>query len=362
MAINWMDNFNIYGTDANRNLRLLDGVYAETVRSALVVDPDPTAGGGMVMQKFGGGAGGDLRKVLQTARTTVGVLARFWISNLPIAPGAGECPTYFSLRDVNNVPHIELTLDPSGNLIVNRVDGAVRVQIGITPNPVLTPNAWKHIEMKTFLDVAVGTVEVRVEGITVINVGPLRTTNNAGGAIASCQQVAQTSCQDGAGPALYMKDYIIWDSTTGFNNNFMGSCQVMKLIPDADVALNWTPSAGPTGYNLINEVTPDDDGSYIAAPAPGIPAAYKCSLTDLPVTVTSVRGIMAVNRSRKTDAGDGQLQVGAISGASTGLGSNRPITTAYTYYWDLFDADPNGGAAWTRVSVNAMNLQLNRTV
>lgn len=362
MAINWMDNFNIYGIDAGRNARLLDGVYAETVRSVLSVDPDPTAGGGMVMQKFGGGTGGDLRKVLNTPRTTVGALARFWFTTLPISPGITECPTMFSFRDVNNVTHVNVTIDPSGNIVVNRIDGAATVQIGITPNPVLTPNAWKHVETKAFIDPANGTVEVRVEGVTVINIGPMRTTNNAGGTINSCQQVAQQSCQDGAGPSMYMKDYIIWDNTTGFNNSFMGSCQVLKIIPDADVALNWTPSSGPTGYNLINEVTPDDDGSYISAAAPGIPAAYKCSLTDLPVNVTSVRGVMAVNRSRKVDGGDGNLQVGAISGASTGLGSNRPISTAYTYYYDVFDTDPATAGAWTRVAVNAMNLQINRTI
>jgi hypothetical protein len=474
MAINWMDNFNIYGTDAGRNARLLDGIYAETTRSALVVDPDPNAGGGMVMQKFGGGLGGDLRKVLLNARTTVGALGRFWFTNLPTAPGIAECPTLFSFRDLNNVTHVNVTIDPVGNIVVNRIDGAATVQIGITPNPVLTANAWKHVEAKAFIDPANGTVEVRVEGVTIINIGPLRTTNNAGGTVNSCQQIAQQSCQDGAGPTMYMKDYIIWDNTTAFNNNFMGSCQVLKTIPDADVALNWAPTpADGIGFDKINEVTPDDDTRYIAAAAPlptpangalsatasgalgattyyvrstwvnatgetlpapenslavlannvlnvaapptppfgatgwnvyvstaagtetkqnggvpiGIaaawvepntglvagaalpgantttfPAAYKCSISDLPITVTSVRGIMPIHRSRKTDGGDGNMQLGVISAAATGLGSNRPITTAYTYWYDIFDADPNGAAAWTRISFNAINLQLNRTV
>lgn len=362
MAINWMDNFNIYGTDAGRAARMLNGVYADTLRSDLQVDPDPTAGGGQVLRKFGGGLGGDFRKVLPVARTTIGALGRFWFTTLPVGAGDTECPTMFSFRDTNNLAHIQVTLDPSGNIVVNRLDGGVQVQIGITPTPVLIANAWKHVEAKVFLSATVGTVEIRVEGITVLTVGPTRTTNNAGGAILSCQNVAQQSCQDGSGPVMYMKDYIIWDSTTGFNNDFMGACQVFKIIPDADVALNWTPSAGATGFNLINEVTPDDDGSYISAPAPGIPAAYKCSLSDLPVTVTSVRGVMPIHRSRKTDGGDGNIQIGAISGVSTGLGADRPITTAYTYWWDIFDVDPATAAAWSRVSVNVMNLQINRTL
>jgi hypothetical protein len=253
---------------------------------------------------------------------------------------------------------------------------------------------------------------------------------------------------------------------------------VLKIVPDADVALNWSAVPGPAGYNMINQVTPQDDVNFIQAsavlnnptangalsataggalgattyfvkityvnstgetlpgpetnlavgannvlnvaapPAPpagatgwnvyvsntagggsgaetkqnggvpiaigaawvepttglvagaavpganttAIPAAYKCSLQDLPATVTSVRGVMPIHRSRKTDGGDGNLQQALISGASTGLGSNRPITTAYTYWWDIYDADPNGAIAWTRLAVNALNLQLNRTL
>lgn len=361
MAINWMDNFNIYGTDAGNAARMLNGVYADTGRTDLPADPDVTATG-RVARKFGGGLGGDLRKVLPVARTTVGAAARFWLSNLPGVVGVGSCPTFFSFRDQNNVAHVRISLDPSGNIIAYRNDAAGEVQIGITATPVLVANAWKHMEAKVLIDAAAGTVEVRVEGITVLNLAGIRTSSNVGGAIASCLNVAQQSCQTGGACDLFIKDYIIWDNTTGFNNNFMGSCQVYKIIPDADVALNWTPSAGGTGFNLINEVTPDDDGSYISAPAPGIPAAYKCSLSDLPVTVTSVRGVMPIHRSRKTDGGDGNIQIGAISGASTGLGVDRPITTAYTYWWDIFDVDPATAAAWSRVSVNAMNLQINRTL
>ena len=66
MAINWMDNFNIYGTDAGNAARMLNGVYAETVRVNLIADPDPTATG-LVVQKYSGGLGGDFRKVLPVA-------------------------------------------------------------------------------------------------------------------------------------------------------------------------------------------------------------------------------------------------------------------------------------------------------
>lgn len=475
MAINWMDNFNIYGTDAGRAARLLNGVYAETTRADLQNDPDPTApAGSQVMRKYGGGLGGDLRWVMPTPRITFGALARFWFTNLPVAVGDGECPTMFSFRDTNNLIHVQITIDPSGNIIANRQDNGAKTQLGITATPVLTANAWKHVEAAVTLDNVAGTVQVWVEGIRVLNISGVKTTSGQTGALTTCQQVAQQSCQDGAGPTMYMKDYIIWDNQGTFNNSQMGSCQVLKIVPDADVALNWSAIPGPAGYNMINQATPQDDVNFIQASAvlnnptangalsataggalgattyfvkitfvnstgetlagpetslavaannvlnvaappsppagatgwnvyvstatgtetkqnggvpipianawvepttglvagaalPGanttaIPAAYKSSLQDLPATVTSVRGVMPIHRSRKTDGGDGNIQQGLISGGSTGLGANRPITTAYTYWWDVYDADPNGSIAWSRVAVNALNYQLNRTL
>ena len=357
MATNWMDNFNIYGTDANRVARMLNGVYAEATVVDLLVDPDPTAGGGRVAF-LGGNANSVLRKVLPTARTTIGVANRVWLSAIPAASNKGH--VLVALRDVNNVQHGFLTVDASGNLLYYRSDSGGDVLLGSTATPVIIANAWKHIETKVVLDAAAGTVEVRVEGVTVLTVAATRTTTNTAGAVASCMSVALRNT-DYLGPLQYHKDLIIWDNTTGFNNDFMGLCQVLEIIPNADVSLNWAPSAGLTGFNLINEITPDDDASYISAPTPA-PAPYVCSLSDLPVSVTSVRSVMPIHRSRKTDSGTGNIQIGAISGATTGLGTDRPITTAYTYWWDIFDADPNIAAAWTRLSVNAMNLQINRTL
>lgn len=470
--LQWIDDFTMYGTDAGNAARMLNGPYAETTRSDLQADPDPTAGGKMVLRKFGGGLGGDQRRVLSAAQTTIGLAGRFWLPNLPTATGVGECPTFASFRDQNNVSHVRFSLNSAGNLVAYRSDNGGDVQIGITANPVVIANAWRHMEFKVVLDPAAGSIEARLEGQQVLFVNGIRTTSNVAGAIATCLQVAQSSAQDVAAPSLYMKDYIVWDGTGAQNNTFLGSCAVYRLDPAADVSLNWNPSAGGTGFNLINEGTPDDDGTYItafgilstpvngalsatvagalgaatyyvrstwvnatgetlgapetslavaannvlnvaapASPPPGatgwnvyvstatgtetkqnaapigiaaawvepttgliagaalpganttaLPAPYICSLTQLPPSITSVKGVMPVHRSRKTDGGDGNIQAGLVSAASTGLGASRPITTAYTYWADILELDPNGNIAWTKTSVNNAKLQLNRTV
>lgn len=359
MAILWMDNFNIYGTDSGATARLLNGVYAENNSSVLSDDPDPTATGKVICLPPSYGGGGNythLRKVLPASKSTVGQALRMWLAALPSAADITPAPITF--KDASNNFLACLCVTNTGRLEV-RQGGIYGTVLAASTNPVVTANAWYHLEMKYVASATVGSIEVRVEGVTVLQATNINTT---------ATQVAQVELANdpsgsSVGVSMYVKDFIIWDSTTDFNNDFMGSCQVLKSVPDADVALNWTPNpADGIGYDKINETTPDDDTRYIGAPYPGIPAPYKCSFTDLPVTVTSVRGVMTIHRSRKSDGGDGNLQVGLISGANTGLGADRAITTAYTYWWDIFDADPNGAIAWTRSAVNALNMQINRTL
>jgi hypothetical protein len=254
-----------------------------------------------------------------------------------------------------------VTVNPSGYIEVYRTDITGEVLIVQTSSPVVVANAWRHIEIKLVLDVAAGSIEIRLEGSPVLTVSGIRTTSNVVAAVASCSSVAMQYSLSGSGSGtLYVKDYIIWDGTGALNNNFLGSCQVYKIIPDGDAALGWTPSSGAVGYSLINHTTPPDDTAYISAPFP-LPSPSIFTMSDLPVNVTSVKGVMILNRSRKTDGGDGQLKASIISGANTGAGADRPLTTAYTYWTDMFDQDP-GAISWTKALVNAVKLKLDRTV
>jgi hypothetical protein len=77
--------------------------------------------------------------------------------------------------------------------------------------------------------------------------------------------------------------------------------------------------------------------------------------------VTSVRGIISVVRARKIDGGDANLQVGLVSGAGVDQGADRPVTTSFTYYYDVSELNPVSAAPWTPVQVDAMAGRVDRT-
>jgi hypothetical protein len=145
---------------------------------------------------------------------------------------------------------------------------------------------------------------------------------------------------------VYWKDIVVWDGTGTYNNNFMGTCSVLDIDVDSDVVLGWTPNAGGVGWSILDNNPPTDDAAYIGAAAAALTNTF--GLANLPADVTSVRGGVIINRSRKIDGGDGNVQLGLISGAATGLGADRPITVAYTYWKDVWEVDPNTGCPFTR--------------
>lgn len=467
MATQWMDDFQGFGTDGNRVTRMSDGPYGVVNRIDLVADPDPTAGGTYVCKIFGGGTGGELRRILNGAQTVVGAAGRFWINTLPTSTGFPECPRFLQFKDVSALIHIEVTINPSGFIEVYRQDTGSSILLGAATTTLPT-NGWNHIEAKVvFNNATSGSVQVRVNGLQYINLTGIRTTNNSASATPTCQMVCQAGQQDSSGPIVYLKDYIVWDNTTAVNNDFFGSCQVYRLRPASDVARNWNTTIGAapiqapivgsttggtlaagtyyyvvtaimtgpgesiasneqlvvntgttssntiswtaptgmtitgykvyrgtsagaesvfyspgnvltftdtgaastagtpptdtgTGWNKINEVTPDEDVTFITAPTPA-PAAYQALLTQLPSNVTTVRSVMTIHRSKKTDGGDASVQASLVSGANTGSGTSRPITTAYSYWWDIFEQDPSG-VNWSKTLVNALKLKLDRTV
>lgn len=122
-------------------------------------------------------------------------------------------------------------------------------------------------------------------------------------------------------------------------------------VPTGGARMAWTAATLNEGQN---------DFSYMDAGST-LPAAAVVSLEDLPPWVTAIRAVMPLIRLQKSDGGTATVQDAMISGASSALGSDRTITTAFTYYWDVIEHDPATGALWTPAAFNAANAQVNRT-
>lgn len=363
MSLLHADNFNYYGvggTTSDTTLRnnMLDGVYAELgANTAPAVDPDGITSDSCLRLSTGNNTG-FIRWVLPAAQATVGMAQRLWLETIPAV--------------TNTEPRIEWR-NASNGLIgyiwVNTVggiswknggaDGSASTADASTTGPVLTASGWYHIEAKLVCSTGgSGTLEVRVEGVTVLSVTGITTSD------ATCAQVRPRNWTNGAQNAVtaYLKDFVVWDGAGSQNNDFLGSVIVYELFTTADTTFGtgWT-STGANAYGVLDNNPPNDGVDYISADSTP-PAAAVFAMSNLPADVSSVKGLITRVRAAKSDGGDGQLQVSLRSSGVDDAGTDRAITVAQTYWSDVSELDPNTAAAWTPGAVDAASLVIDRTL
>lgn len=368
MAIIWADfpsgQHGLYGSD---NSFMLNGIWADFFNDtgsggqmALTSDPDPNiASAGYVLVVEGGdfaGPTGNYARIVNPAgaQTTSGMGFRLWPSGLPSsASEAGGAKWWFATS--SNVVVAYCLVMPDGSIAAYNSSNTLLGQ----SEPCVTANAYTHIETKVLRDASAGTLEVRVNGVAKLELDTLALGAND---IGMVRIGADSNVNSGGSDKVnYYKDFVYWDGTGSEGNDFQGSVAVRDLYTDADISLNWTPSTGSTGWDLIDEIPPVDT-DYIQAGDPA-PDPAKFSVTNLPDDVTSVRALLPIVRAVKTDGGDCNIQVGITpNDTNWDDGADRPITTAYTYWWDVSHLSPATAAPWTPAEVNAAYVRADRTL
>lgn len=365
MAIQWADDFTRYGTGSSSRLRMLEGLPYASIeegpagKGTVTADPDPNIVGGRAMKIEGGAAGlitGMFRLALPTpvAAETIGICWRGWLEELPL--NSPSRPTLFSLLDNGPTHIIRVIVNANGSISVFGLVGGVQTEVFGTLTPIVTPSAWNHYELVH--DNATGSGTLYINGVsratwTGVDTGRTITLINA-----SANQSLPSNASD-----YWIKDLVVWDGTGSENNSVMGTVIVRRIVPDGDVSLgDWTPSTGTTGFNLLNGTAPDDTTFLSAADTPMPSDVMQFTMTNLPPDITSVRGLVPVIRVRKIDGGDATIQAGVSpNGTDWDDGADRPTTTAFTYYFDVSELNPDTGTAWTPATVDSSETRIDRT-
>lgn len=353
MSVQWADNFGRYGTGGASNTAMRDGLPYNNWESTCVADPDPLAPTERCCQIQNGLSNNPLvnsRIALPSPYTgVVGLAARYWLTSLNGGNGR-RCIATFT--DNSITPYAACIVEANGAVsLVEGIDGA---EIASTVAPVISTNSWNHFE--TTYDAASGDMEVRLNGVTI-----LTGTAAASGGTVFFAMPAERLGTGGPVGALYVKDLVLWDGSGTRNNDFMGTVICRRFKPNADVTLGgWTLSTGASGFALLAKDAVDDTTYAIADDTP--PAPMQFGMENLPPDVTSVRAVIPVIRARKIDGGDANLQTALISAGDFDNGADRPITTAFTYYYDVSELSPDTAAPWTPVEFDAMTTQVDRTV
>lgn len=355
MALLWCDGFDHYGVVGN----LTEGPYAERGPMVGLSTLNPRTGTHSIRIADGTTTATMLRRVLGGTKTTVGIAAAFYYEALPTL---NQVQKIFDFRDAANAVQVTIGLQTTGIIDVYRgtLTGTL---LGDSGTPVVTAETQQHIEALVFFSQTIGTVEVRVNGVTVVSLSGLDTVSSG---LVECSQVSIGGdiSASGVGAQIhYIDDLFCYDDTGSFNNTFIGDRRVLTLFPNANtIQADWTPVGAATGYECIDEANPDGDTTYITASVPGSPAPIsEFGIENLPAGISAISAVVVVEFARKTEAGDANTQWSIISGASETAGADKPMTEIYTYRQDVFETDPASAAPFTPSEVDALQIKVERT-
>jgi hypothetical protein len=217
---------------------------------------------------------------------------------------------------------------------------------------------WYFIEWKVLLHESAGTCEVRVNNVLVLTYsGRTQAQVPVAGGYGEIPRPARIFHVQGVtNTQWYMDDLYLLDGTGAAPvNNFLGDCRVEYLKPRAAGAhQEWPIVVGSSGSHWLavrDDATPDEDGSYVEANAPGLTDTNLYQPTGLPPG-QPIFGAQLSLYARKTEVGPRTIApvVNTVTGPSVG-----PSFESYQYYTTPYGTNPATGSAWTVASINAID-------
>jgi hypothetical protein len=372
----WVDEFGSYSVQSEDNTKELmeDSIYSQVGSDSndatsndivLVDDPDPLADASSVALAFSSPFGSVSSTYYPKVNVPfsvgeipfVGVQFKIFVDGISGTDGKGW---HCTIRNVANERIFGFYIRPTGALAF--YDDTATVQFN-SPTPLITNDSWHLVEFTatrtgTSLNTLPGAVDLimKINNVEIFNDTIVMDSVVDDFAMLSWHISRHTA---GGGGKTYIKDFILYDDTGSYNTDFLGPVYIMRRTVNSDADLQWTPSTGSTGYNLLNEAGPSD-ATYIGASST-LPLPSYFGLEDLPADAVSVRAIMLYGRMRKEDAGSGTVRMSLKDGATPTNGNDREITTAFRYWSDVLEVNANTATAWTPTEFNSATFKIDRT-
>ena len=225
--------------------------------------------------------------------------------------------------------------------------------LGTTTSPI-SYQSWVFIEIGITISPTIGTVIIKFDGTTVLNLSGLNT-----GSVAINSIKATLNGLDFTDRAGYwLDDVYICDGQGATNNTFLGDIRVDSYAPVSDgVHQDWTRSAGSNTWSLVDE-NPPSATDLVSGTAVGQKVTTKVSASD---TGRQILGVVVSNISNETE-GSGRRKVRplAVMGGSTVNGTEHTLLTTYLRCPQVLEKAPDG-TDWTYTKLNNSEFGLEVT-
>jgi hypothetical protein len=237
---------------------------------------------------------------------------------------------------------------------VNTVLGTLRIT---TAAGLLNAGIYSYIEVRWFLHDTLGELEIYHNGVSAGSASGIDTLPSGSGSGTAPWRTGVILTMSGK-----MDDYSIQNGDGSIHNALTneGDTHWEARVVETDATggagdlAAWTPSTGGDRGAMVDDNPPNDDTDYNESSVVGNRDSH--TVPNLVNLVSGeIKAVMILVNAKKTD----DISTRSIStvirqGGSTFDGAAQAVSTAYKYYWEISELDPNTAAAWTVAGFNAM--------
>lgn len=279
----------------------------------------------------------------------------FWYGTTPALWSALNPPLYFTLGGSSYQAAVVF------NYFSQRVDfycdGVIVASSSVGTWVPGTPY-WVSVFYEA--DPVAGRCKVYLDGVMVLDtgVGDTSTAGVAGWDGFTFGYVGVGPNYGGWGGAI--DDLSVTDDDGGtITSPPFPECYAIAQVPGSDVTTGLTPNPGAPNYGNVDDI-PAQQVTYNEATAPGQEDLY--GLVAMAVAPASIP-IVAVWAQATRDGGITQGELHVVSGLSDTYGTveTLPATPSFGSIARYFAENPDGPAAWSQVTVDAMQIGIRFT-
>ena len=152
-------------------------------------------------------------------------------------------------------------------------------------------------------------------------------------------------------------DFFRLDDLTISDSEAPGDIRYIRLAPDGDSAVTWTPSTGSDNYALIDEHPPSDT-DYVETSTTNDEDLYTLANYTTGKTVDHLT--QWIRAAYQTISGS--IIPVVKSGTTTDVATSQSLTSSALYYWQILPTDPDTDLPWGTTSINALLIGQRATV
>jgi hypothetical protein len=255
------------------------------------------------------------------------------------------CAFYFTVSDrtaginfyYNGTLGVNVLFNPAASSSIAAKLGSTTLETFSGFQVLINTNIWYYLELKVLCHPTDGTIEVRLNGTTVISLSGINTQTGAEPYynVVSLWSSYHSRCDD----------FYVCDGAGTACNDFQGVCKVIGIFPNADTATTqWTPSTGITHYNLVDE-NPPNTSDYVSTNTQAKTDLYSYPSITGDATIIGIQVNTQVNLPSGTSV---IVESPIVSNGVADIGPDTQIlSSSYVDARHISMTNPDTGLAWT---------------